>query len=287
MTPLRPNPLRTIAHAIYFGIALLVWVVTVGARLRAKRRVVLCYHGVTAAQADRFARQMRMISGRIVPIEALDTPPTGRGRPDVILTFDDAFVNLIDRALPTLRDSGAPATIFAVAGNLGEPPKWSMPAGHPDRAVRTMTEAELIAVARDPGVRIGSHTMTHPSLDRLDAERAREELVTSRDRLESMLGGAIEDLALPHGAGTAETIRLARDAGYRRVLTLEHECEPSRLGAGVIGRFSVSPDTPPIAFRLIVDGAYGWLGPMRRAVRRLSGRASRGNSAAPLVEASA
>ncbi len=68
------------------------------------------------------------------------------------------------------------------------------------------------------GMSIGSHSQTHRPLGRLTEDEQREELVSSRQTLESTLGCEVATLAYPYGwpeTYTATTIRLAREAGYR------------------------------------------------------------------------
>lgn len=67
------------------------------------------------------------------------------------------------------------------------------------------------------GIGIGSHTHTHPNLGRLSEDRQREELASSRARLEERLGVPIRTLAYPFGTGdsySAATQQLARESGY-------------------------------------------------------------------------
>ncbi len=276
------NMRRMALRIVYATIAIVVWIATLGGRLRRRRRVVLCYHGVTSDQRTRFERQMKRLSGRTVTMNALDTPPTGRGRPEVIVTFDDAFANLIANALPALERHSVPAMIFAVSNNLGDRPRWSMPEGYPDRFQMVMSEEELKAVQGHAGVTIGSHTMTHPRLDSIPRDQLERELVESRERLAALLGHEMVDLALPHGAYNSGVIRAAKLAGYQRILTLEHVLEPSGLEDGVIGRFSASPEMSMLEFRLTIDGAYGWLGAFRRLVNgRRGGKASSARTNTP------
>lgn len=101
----------------------------------------------------------------------------------------------------------------------------------------------------DRGIAIGSHTETHPSLGRLPANRQREELESSKARLEGQLGISIDTLAYPFGTPDAcppETQALAREAGYRCAFAFDGGA--NRLGAldrYAIKRFGVGyADTP-------------------------------------------
>lgn len=260
-------------RAAYFAVALAVWCFTLGGRTRRGRVVVLCYHNVRPDQAGRFERQARVAAHRAGPLRSVDEVQRTMNRPRVVFTFDDAYANLLETVAPTMRRLGAPWSVYAVSGVMGTTPTWTMPDGHPDRHERTMTEEELRSVLRDDLVEVGAHTVTHPNLAALpDAQSIAHEVIESRRRLQDLSGADVTTIALPHGAFDDRVIREARSAGYRKILTLEDDLEPRQRTDGVIARFSASPDISRAEFRLLIDGAYGWLGAFRRCVRRARGR---------------
>jgi peptidoglycan/xylan/chitin deacetylase (PgdA/CDA1 family) len=72
------------------------------------------------------------------------------------------------------------------------------------------------------GISFGAHTMTHPSVARVEAANFEEELGTSRSLLEAGLDASVEDFAYPFGKSNdclaAGDDRLAR-CGYRSAVT--------------------------------------------------------------------
>ena len=245
-----------LVRLVYLGMAVIWYVLTLGC-FRAKNAfIVLCYHGVLPGQRGRFAWHIQKISERTVQ--------------NICVTFDDAFVNLLDNALPVLEQYGVPAVIFAVSGNPGERPFWKMPQGHPESGEKTMTADQLNSVSRQPLIRIGSHTERHPDLAAISSQQAERELFNSRQTLEALLGHPIEDLALPHGSFNQTVLEMARETGYKRTYTLQ-PCLVSKttLSEGVIGRFSMSPDVWKIEFWLTCAGAYAWLSGWRRVIGRI------------------
>ena len=266
-------------HGLLFRLFLLgaasVWW-ALGAPLR-RGWVVLCYHGVRDGEAAGFARQVAMMRSRVGSLSEVDGP-TPRGV-RVAITFDDAFENLIRNALPVLREGRVPATVFVVTGNLGETPRWSMPAGHPERNERVMTEAQVAALAREGFPDLGTHTHTHRSLDTLEDGEIRGELERSVGALKSMGVASVETLAAPHGAWDARVAEAARMMGLR-LLTLEPVLV--REGSARVGRFSSSPGIWPMEFWLLIRGGYGFLAPLRGIKRRLkrSGGNVRGHNGA-------
>jgi len=252
---------------VYLLIACVAHVFSGFGRRFAGRWLVLCYHGVCDEHAGRFREQMRHLSCSASRDAGGNGPCANRRRlPDVRVTFDDAFENLMRNALPVLHEFGIPAVVFAVSGNLGKTPQWRISPDHPEYGERLMTAEQLRQIANGRVV-IGSHTQTHPSLTELSSEQVRTELAESRKSLEEAVGRPVVDLALPHGACNACVLDTAREVGYQRVYTLEPRMDEARSGGDVIGRFSMSPDVWPIEFHLTCAGAYAWLGPWRRCAR--------------------
>jgi peptidoglycan/xylan/chitin deacetylase (PgdA/CDA1 family) len=71
---------------------------------------------------------------------------------------------------------------------------------------------------RDAGMAIGSHTRSHQLLARLSETEQREELSSSKSRLEAELGAPVQTISYPFGyrqAFTETTKSLAREAGYQ------------------------------------------------------------------------
>jgi len=90
-------------------------------------------------------------------------------------------------------------------------------AGVSGRMQLMMTERQLRELASH-GMEIGAHCVTHPILARLPAEAARHEILSSKDRLEAILGTAVRTFAYPNGRpGTdyaREHVAMVREAGF-------------------------------------------------------------------------
>jgi peptidoglycan/xylan/chitin deacetylase (PgdA/CDA1 family) len=81
---------------------------------------------------------------------------------------------------------------------------------------------EIQMLAREPGVTIGAHTLSHPMLAKLDPMTAAHEIAGSKALLERHLGRPIKHLAYPIGdaaSAGAREFRLARQAGFATAVT--------------------------------------------------------------------
>lgn len=87
------------------------------------------------------------------------------------------------------------------------------------RLMLSWDEVRSMAAA---GIEFGSHTASHPVVSTLTDARAREELASSRARIERELGGAVTSFAYPNGRPgdfDARTRDHVREAGYRCAVT--------------------------------------------------------------------
>lgn len=224
--------------------------------------IVLCYHGITDDQRERFAHQMHMVAKRAISIKSLNNIPENDLQfPNICVTFDDAFANLISNVLPAINELQIPITIFITTKSIGSFPAWLNGTKHPDACEMVMTVPQIFALRENPLITFGSHTSSHPRLSQLQKENIREELRSSRNTLEGILSEKIDTLALPHGDFNKEVLQIAMEEGYKNIFTLgpiPYISEPNSL-YHTIGRFSMSPMVWPIEFFLTINGAYSWL----------------------------
>lgn len=232
--------------------------------------VVLYYHAVRAGARQQFAAQMDELARLSVPIDIEGSEPLARGHHYTVVTFDDAFMSVVENALPELHARRIPCTIFVPTASIGKRPLW-IGASHEDATERVASEDVLRTISASPFVRIGSHSVSHPDFRKLDDGQAVEELAKSKAELERIIGRDVTSFSFPHGAHTQNSVNLAKECGYQRVFTIE----PVRLGDPrgefVIGRVRVEPLDWPIEFRLKALGAYRWLVSASALKRRLFG----------------
>jgi peptidoglycan/xylan/chitin deacetylase (PgdA/CDA1 family) len=181
-------------------------------------------HRATYCDHRRFAVQMnylRLAGYRVLRLdEALDCLRRDQPVPPkaVVLTFDDAYENFYDYALPHLQRHGFPATVYAIAGMLGKTATWLERDGH--EAAPLMTGARLREL-RSYGIDIGSHSVSHVRLGGLPHDQVLDEVTRSRAMLQDVLGQAVDHFCYPYGSHDAQAVRAVAQAGYRSATTCE------------------------------------------------------------------
>jgi len=135
----------------------------------------------------------------------------------IAVTFDDGFVSNWQNAMPVMKSHGCRAINFLVADRLGKTSDWEATEGGEARPL--MDEAQI----RDwlaEGHWIGAHTCTHPRLSKIGREAAKEEIVSSKKKLEDRFGLTIDHFAYPYGDYDEAVRDLVRDAGFKTASTM-------------------------------------------------------------------
>lgn len=136
----------------------------------------------------------------------------------------------------------------------------SIPEADKNRAIARIAESLRVKISDTPpddfapvtweqaremdasGLEIGSHTVTHPILTKVDESQLRHELVESRERLESILKRRVDLFCYPNGNyNSAVAIEVER-AGYRCAVTVEHGLNDESSNSFALKRVHTEPD---------------------------------------------
>ena len=188
---------------------------------------------------------------------ALDRVGDGRGH-GVAVTFDDGYVSVMENALPALRQHQIPYAMFVATGSWNSRPRWVTNESNALFKERVVSRDEVRQLASEPLVTVGSHSVSHPDLRRLDAAALDRELVDSRRELEALTGRSVLSFSFPYGAYDERVVNRARHAGYEQVFISEPNGWDVSRRSLTVGRTSVEPDDWPLEYRLKVAGAYRW-----------------------------
>lgn len=129
----------------------------------------------------------------------------------VALTFDDAYADFHEVALPLLIRYGLTATLFVPTGHVGGRSRWMAEEGEGDRAILSWGALAEIAAC---GIEIGAHSHTHPELDRLPARDLAMQVQLPKALAEDRLGVPVRCFAYPYGHYDSRVRRAVAEAGY-------------------------------------------------------------------------
>ena len=282
---------------------------------------ILCYHGVRANDRETapfkelhvtqqtFEGHCRLLSDTCNPISLDDLRAARSGvrslppRP-VLITFDDGYRGVLERALPVLERYHVPAVVFVCAGPVltgtnfwfdilcrlsgeaavldarGAPYEdWKkLVAGFETSAPefeahRPLTLEELRTLAASPMIEIGGHTMTHPTLALTPIDEQYREIVECRNALQDAVGKLIDSFAYPYGSlkqdYTDDTAKVVRQAGFSLAFTTGEAFGTVDGDPFQIPRFLMleSVDAVELAHRL----SHSWLSADAASHRRQGG----------------
>jgi peptidoglycan/xylan/chitin deacetylase (PgdA/CDA1 family)/GT2 family glycosyltransferase len=196
--------------------------------------VVLAYHAISDLRDDpvlgeyglppeRLAMQLDMLrrrGWRFVGLDELLQTLAGAGdlpARSILVTFDDAYADLLTEGWPVLAARGIPAVVFPVSRCIGGTNEWDVRIGA--RELRILDEAGLRELAAN-GITIGSHGATHRPVTSLEPSELATELRESAERIASLGLPEPTVFAYPHGRWNDEAAAAVREAGYAAAFTV-------------------------------------------------------------------
>ena len=188
--------------------------------------VILMYHALGAAgerpsryvlPSRRFRRQLRWLRLRGYRIISLDEYAQARLEGTLPPSSRPHFRRRV-RGNADVRDQdGEHATVFLVAGLVGESNRWTPESNLNDRALLSWDEVRDL---RRAGVAVGAHTVSHPRLTDLDRDEASQEVVDSRAVLKSHRAGRSSTAYADEERGIGPA--MVREAGYLTACGIQH-----------------------------------------------------------------
>ena len=167
---------------------------------------ILLYHGVLDntwgaatlfVKPSEFAKQMNYLKENdYTPIFVSEIDYAYAFEKPIIITFDDAYVDVYTNAFPILQTYNFKANIFVITGSIGNN--------------LYMNEEMIKDVDKSNLIEIGSHTISHYKLAEKDAETIEKELKESKEVLEKILNKEVNTIAYPSGSFNSTVIEIAK-----------------------------------------------------------------------------
>jgi peptidoglycan/xylan/chitin deacetylase (PgdA/CDA1 family)/glycosyltransferase involved in cell wall biosynthesis len=252
------------------------------AEMSTGRALVLAYHAIGdlgddplreyAVSAAAFAEQLDDLRRRgwtFIDLERLlralrgEEPLPERA---VLVTFDDAYKDLLDSGLEVLEARGVPAVVFAVAGSIGGTNDWRREGA----AELPLLDREGLLAVADRGIEVGSHCMTHRPLTAIGDDQLDRELRGSAEAIAAIGLPRPRALAYPHGEWTKAGARAAFEAGYEAAFTVEPGLVSRSDNRFALPRIEVLASDSSFALRVKIATA-GWPRRQRETLLRRLG----------------
>jgi len=219
-----------------------------------RRLPVLLYHHVgpprpgtypeLTISPEKFERQIRWLARHgyvgVPPSTWLAWCREGRALPvrPVLLTFDDAYADLTEHALPVLRRYGFSAAVFVVTGQIGGTNAWDEKLGS---ATHRLMTAEQIRYWAGQGIEFGAHSRSHADLRALHGSDLTEEVTGSGRDLAELLGTRVLSFAYPYGTHNV-AVRKQVGSSFALAFGIEEGLNCLQTDLYLLRRTMVQPD---------------------------------------------
>jgi glycosyltransferase involved in cell wall biosynthesis/peptidoglycan/xylan/chitin deacetylase (PgdA/CDA1 family) len=207
-------------------------------RLNGGRIKTLIYHNVMpensafpfALQPDEFERHLEVVKKYYNPVslnEDGEISGMRRDRINVLITFDDGFINNYEHVFPLLLKHGMKATFFLIVSCAEDGAMPHIADRYTGQGVapcekfyKTLSLNEIREM-RAAGMTFGSHTFAHADLSKWSIEEAVKEARNSAKALFELTGAPPTLFAFPWGRyRIGQPFAIARH--FRRVFTTNH-----------------------------------------------------------------
>ena len=165
----------------------------------------------------------------------------------VLLTFDDAYADVAEYALPILRRHGLGAVVFVPTGEIGGINRWDSDRGSGTHLLMT---AEQIQYWSSQGIEFGSHSRTHADLTGLSDDELEREIQGSKLELEGILQKPVVSFAYPYGVHSP-TVRKVVEGAFEMAFGTDAGLNHLRTDRYLLQRTMVQPSDSwlDLAFR--------------------------------------
>jgi len=181
---------------------------------------ILMYHSISYEKGnalripkESFRNQMRYLKDNNYTTLSLDElyayMKMGKKLPakSIVITFDDGYKDNYTNAFPILEEFKFKATVFVITNAI-------------DKDKNYLTSNEIKLMDKN-NMRIESHTASHEHLDKIPYKDEVTTMTTSKSNLEKILGREINYIAYPYGEYNSDTIKAAKQSGYKLAFSTE------------------------------------------------------------------
>ena len=169
-----------------------------------------------------------------------------------IITFDDAYENIFINAFPILRKLGFNAICFIVTNKIGAYNDWDKN----EFKKKKLMNFEQISEWLINGFNIGSHTLDHVDLTKLNKNDKINQIINSKKYLNSMFNTKINTFAFPFGSYDDEAQSIINKYYDYAVTTKRSRFVKNKFNNKLLPRVPVSKDDSLFKFFLKIKTPY-------------------------------
>ena len=106
---------------------------------------------------------------------------------------------------------------------------------------KLMSKEQIKDIAHNPLFTIGAHGETHTNLINISIKDAKQEILTSKQQLESICDKTITEFAFPFGYYNNELANYCTEIGFTKILLVDYNCNEDKVNEHWKNRFVMNP----------------------------------------------
>ncbi len=235
--------------------------------MQLKNLVILNYHkvsatsdiGLTARPPEQFKSDLQLfkeLGFTTVTFQQLLQPTFQLPKNALMITFDDGYKCVLEQALPLMQTFGFKGVVYMPAAYIGKTNDWDVQfAG---KKFEHLSAQDLVTLSQ-AGFEIGSHGLTHRSLNGLSVEQQQRELRESKQILEQIVQRPVVSLSYPFGRFNLQLVQLSQSIGYHFAVGAVYFNKnglPQELHNLALRRFNIYRSDSPWAVRKKLTGNF-------------------------------
>jgi len=166
---------------------------------------------------------------------------------NIAITFDDGYKDNLLIAAPILKKYNIPFSIFIITNEVKRKNKLFL------------SSEDIRVLVDDYGATIGSHSASHARLADCNNIVLKEELLSSKNYLEDILGQEITSISYPHGSVDRRVSDMALKLGYRSGSTSRFALNEINRDPMLLCRTDIWSNDDLKTFKQKLLGDWDWL----------------------------
>ncbi len=233
--------------------------------LRPGIRVLMYHRVIKTSEYDQltvtpevFDAQMNYLSEyyNVVSLDAAaeDLYLNNKNSKNVVVTFDDGYLDNLEYALPILQKYNIPAIIYVTTDFCNQ--DKSHPRYNNDDKRLHLDWEELFELNKFDNIIIGSHTLSHPYLSRLNDIDVEKEIFKSKEIIENKLNSEVKHFCYPSGDFGSREVAFIKKAGYVTAVTVSPGKNRCNISKFEINRTEVTNKDADMELFLKLNGSF-------------------------------
>ena len=220
---------------------------------------ILTYHSIMdgdeqSVSVKSFKKQMclmKKMGYQTIKFNELDND---NSKKKFIITFDDGYENIFLNALPILKQLNFTAICFFVVNKIGHYNEWD--ADNPNYKMIKLMNFEQINEWLLSGFDIGSHTMDHLNLKKLNYEEKIKQIIKPIKIFNDKFNIKIDSFAYPFGSYDDESINIVKENYDFAVSTKRSRYVRNKFDKELLPRVPINGNQSLLRFFLKIKTPY-------------------------------